>query len=71
MTAATGTRDITYNLVSVLYHALQEGDTLQEYIDDALSAGDDEVASFFTEVQGQNRARADRAKDLLRAKLVR
>lgn len=61
----TGTRDEHYNLVSVLYHTLQEGDTIERYIDDARQAGDDELAGFFQEVQEQDRQRAERAKKLL------
>ena len=34
----TGTRDERYNLVSVLYHALQAGETTQQYIQDAEKA---------------------------------
>ncbi|MBW3547296.1 MAG: hypothetical protein KY452_04045 [Actinobacteria bacterium] len=61
----TGTRDEHYNLVSVLYHTLQEGETIERYIDDARQAGDDELAGFFQEVQEQDRQRAERAKKLL------
>jgi hypothetical protein len=43
----TGTRDEHYNLVSVLYHTLQEGETIERYISDARQAGDDELVRFF------------------------
>lgn len=65
----TGTRDEHYNLVSVLYHTLQEGDTIQQYIDDARQGGDEELAGFFGEVQEEDRRRAERAKDLLLKRL--
>ncbi|HLU27333.1 MAG TPA: hypothetical protein VKZ65_02765 [Glycomyces sp.] len=61
----TGTRDVSYNLVSVLYHALQEASTIQQYIDDAKQRGDAEAATFFAEVQEQDHSRAERAKALL------
>lgn len=61
----TGTRDEHYNLVSVLYHALQAGETTQQYIQDAEKAGDQELVSFFEQVQQEDRQRAERAKDLL------
>lgn len=61
----TGTRDEHYNLVSVLYHTLQQGDTIERYISDARQAADDELAGFFQEVQEQDRQRAERAKKLL------
>ena len=63
----TGTGDVSYNLVSVLYHTLQEASTVQQYIDDAKQRGDKDAAEFFTEVQEQDRSRAERAKYLLMA----
>ena len=61
--AGTGTPDPHYNLVSVLYHALQGADTIDKYVADA---GDDaELAQFFSQVkQGYTRT-ADMAKSLL------
>jgi alpha-D-ribose 1-methylphosphonate 5-triphosphate diphosphatase PhnM len=67
--SATGTRDEHFDLVSVLYHVLQAAETYQQYIDDARSAGDDELAGFFEEVQEQDRRRGERAKELLNARL--
>jgi hypothetical protein len=61
----TGTRDEHYNLVSVLYHTLQEGETIERYISDARQAGDDELVRFFQEVQEEDRQRGERAKKLL------
>lgn len=66
---ATATRDEHYNLVSVLYHTLQEGDTLQQYIDDAQAAGDEELVLFFEDIQEQDRERGERGKRLLSARL--
>ena len=40
---ATGTRDATYDLVSVLYHALQGAETARHYMQDAAQAGDQEL----------------------------
>ena len=40
----TGTPDEQYDLVSVLYHALQGGETSEQYIEDARTAGDEELA---------------------------
>lgn len=71
MTAATGTRDTHYDLVSVLYHILQEADTLQQYIDDARNSGETDTAQFFTDIQTQDRLRAERAKQLLQERLSR
>jgi hypothetical protein len=47
---STGTRDEHYNLVSVLYHALQDAENCDTYALDALEAGRDDLATFFREV---------------------
>lgn len=67
--ARTGTRDEHYDLVSVLYHTLQEADTIDRYIEDARGRGDDELARFFEGVQEENRQRSERAKQLLTARI--
>ncbi len=66
----TGASDPVYDLVSVLYHALQGAETTVIYSDDAALEGDNELAEFFREVQEQDRARARRAKALLRRYLA-
>jgi hypothetical protein len=63
MASGTGTSNPTYNLVSVLYHALQGADLYQKYASDAGS--DQDLANFFREVQQQEQQRAQRAKQLL------
>ncbi|MBD0333950.1 MAG: hypothetical protein ICV62_00530 [Cyanobacteria bacterium Co-bin13] len=65
----TGTENRQYDLVSVLYHALEGGATIEQYISDAQNAGDEEAASFFQEVQSQYRQLADRAKSLLKSRI--
>jgi hypothetical protein len=62
-------RDEHYDLVSILYHALQSRETIQKYARDAQEAGDAELAQFFREVIDEDRERADRAKVLLRDRL--
>ena len=66
-----GTRDTVYDLVSIIYHALQGAETYGMYIADAEEVGDTELAKFFEEVQEEERRRADRAKQLLAARLGR
>ena len=61
----TGTRDVVYNLVSIVYHSLQGAETIDMYIRDAQQSGDHELAQFFTEVKQENTRRAQRAKALL------
>ena len=65
----TGTDDVSFNLVSVLYHTLQEAETLEKYIRDAEAGGDRDVIDFFREIQDANRRRSERAKDLLKRTL--
>lgn len=65
----TGERDETYNLVSVLYHALQGAETIGTYIRDAERVGDEELAEFFEDTRGEYVALAARARRLLAARL--
>jgi len=65
----TGTQDVHYNLVSVLYHTLQGAETSVQYVSDAEESGDEELARFFRDVQEEDRRRAERAKTLLGQRL--
>ncbi len=65
----TGTRDVIYDLISIIYHALQGAETYAMYVGDAEQAGDTELAQFFREVQQDEQARSDRAKKLLADRL--
>ncbi len=65
----TGTDDVSYNLVSVLYHTLQEAETLEKYISDAEASGDQDVITFFRDIKEANRTRSERAKQLLQTTL--
>ncbi len=65
----TGTDDNLYNLVSVLYHALQAAETHDKYIKDA--ADDQELATFMRSVKDDDTRRADQAKALLARRLGR
>ena len=68
-TGNTGTGDVTYNLVSILYHALQGAETYEQYIADAQEGGDQDLAQFFRDVKAENSRRAERAKQLLGRRL--
>jgi hypothetical protein len=65
----TGERDENYALISVLYHALQGAETIDQYVRDAQSAGDEELASFFEETKEAYAERASEAKALLASRL--
>lgn len=64
--SGTGTRDTTFNLMSVSYHCLQGAETCGQYLEDAQRAGDQELTGFFREAQQMQRDCADRAKKLLK-----
>ena len=61
----TGTRDIAYNLVSTIYHALQGAETEAMYIADAEATGDQELIQFFRNLKDENARRASDAQRLL------
>jgi len=61
----TGTRDVTFDLVSIMYHALQGAETIDKYVGDADQGVNDELAQFFRETKEEYGRRADKAKELL------
>ena len=60
-----GASDVTYNLISVLYHSLQGCETYEQYAQDAEQQGKQDVAQYFRDVQQQARQMADRGQQLL------
>jgi hypothetical protein len=64
-----GERDTTYDLISLLYHALQGAETYIMYADDAEDNGDREAARFFHACIEEEHRRAERAKELLRTRM--
>lgn len=70
MQETTGTRDVTYDLISVLYHSLQGAENCAKYEKDAREEGKPEIAQFFRKVIAANSELADEAKDLLRSRLA-
>lgn len=67
----TGTRDITYDLISTAYHLLQGAETVALYIADAQQEGDQELVQFFQETKDIYTQRAERAKQLLGMQVTR
>ncbi|MFT3924734.1 MAG: hypothetical protein QM778_19525 [Myxococcales bacterium] len=68
--AETGERDETYDLVSVLYHALQGAETCGIYLRDAEDADDEDLAEFFEDTRAEHVARATLAKQHLLSRLL-
>ena len=64
-----GAPDVTYNLISIVYHALQGAETYDQYIRDAEQSGNRDLAQFFREVHEENRRRAQRGQQLLAQQL--
>jgi hypothetical protein len=58
-----------YDLISVLYHALEGAWKCETYSRDAEKAGDEALAQFFRETQHEECARAERAKALLKHRM--
>ncbi len=65
-TGETGFTDIAFDLISIQYHALKAGHDYGQYVRDAENAGQDEVASFFKQVQQEDQERAQRCSELLK-----
>ena len=65
----TGTRDETYDIIAVLYHALQGAENCGIYLNDA--GQDPQLRGFFEQALNQQRQLADQAKQLLQGRLQR
>jgi hypothetical protein len=63
--STTGMSDPNFNLVSILYHALQAAQTYDTYIRDAEQRGDSTMAQFIRQIQNEDRNRAQYAMQLL------
>lgn len=59
---ATGTRDDTYDVISVVYHALQGAENCEIYSDDAEN---EQLRSFFQQAFEQQRKLAEQGKQVL------
>lgn len=68
--AETGEQDTSYNLISVLYHALQAAETYGQYIEDAEDNDDDELVRMFEQVRASQMDIAERAKRLLASRIA-
>lgn len=62
----TGFDDVTFDLISVQYHALKAGHDYGQYVRDARNAEQEEIAAFFEEVMAQDAERATKCHEFLR-----
>jgi hypothetical protein len=66
----TGTRDKDYNIIWFTEACLSNALRLEQYIQDAEGAGDDELATFFRKAQAESRKGGEQGKDMLRQRLA-
>lgn len=64
-TGETGFDDVSFDLVSVQYHALKGGHDYGQYVRDADNAGLTEIAQFFRQVMAQDSERARQCHQFL------
>lgn len=64
-TGETNFDDVTFDLISVQYHALKAGHDYGQYVRDARNAGLDDAASFFEQVMEEDSRRAQRCHELI------
>jgi len=65
----TGTADQTYDVISVVYHALNGAETYEQYGRDAEESGDDELVGFFRSAHDRLCEIAEEGKALLGSRL--
>ena len=66
----TGTADKDYNLIWFTEACLSNALRLEIYIQDAVRAGDDELAEFFRKAQAESRKGAEQGKQLLAQRIT-
>jgi hypothetical protein len=65
----TGTKDKIYNVVWFTEQSLSNALRLEQYIEDAESDGDSELADFFRRAQAASRKGGEEGKKLLKERL--
>jgi hypothetical protein len=65
----TGTSNVNYTLVNILYHTIQGTELSVLYIGDAEQAGDQELIRVLRQIEEENLRRAEQLKELIRARL--
>jgi hypothetical protein len=65
----TGTKDKDYDIIWFTEVCLSNVLRLEQYIQDAERAGDNELADFFRRAQAESRKGAERGKEMLKARI--
>lgn len=68
-TARSGTKDKSYDLITVTHLCLEHVWRLEQYAQDADADGDQELASLFRRMQEHSRKGAEECKQLLSGRL--
>jgi hypothetical protein len=66
----TNTNNLYYDMVSVLYHSLEAGQTYATYIQDAQKAGDQQLAQFFQQIQQQQSMWANQMQQMISQRMT-
>jgi len=64
-TAGSPADNLRYDLISTIYHAHKSASSIDQYIQDANQAGNNEAAQFFQSLAQDDLQRAQRAQELL------
>jgi hypothetical protein len=67
---ATGTADKDYNLIWFTEQSLSNALRLEDYIQDAARAGDDELVTLFRKAQADSRKGGEMGKQMLAKRLA-
>ena len=65
-TGETGFDDVSFDLISVQYHALKAGHDYGQYVRDANNAGREDIASFFEQIMAEDSERAAKCHAFLK-----
>ena len=66
----TGTKDKDYNLIWFTEQSLSNALRMEQYIQDAEDAGDDELATLFRKAQAESRKGGEVGKELLKKRFA-
>jgi hypothetical protein len=65
----TGTKDASYDIIWFVEQCLSNALRMDQFVQDAERAGDEELAEFFRKAQHESRKGADKGKALLARRL--
>jgi hypothetical protein len=69
--ASTGASNLEYDLISEMHSLLKGNSALEQYIEDARSAGDKEAESCFQALHSQNKENVNKLRQLLAQRICK